>query len=68
MMDKQEYYFSVVDYICFAGMLLISALTGIYFGCSIKGIKTKPTKGIKDYLYGNRQMHYFPVAMSLIAR
>lgn len=67
-MGKEDYYFSLVDYIFFAGMLLISALTGLYFGCDIHIFRTKRVKSIKDYLHGNRQMQYFPVGMSLIAR
>ena len=54
--------FSVVDYVVFSIMLLISALIGIWYGCGPGG-KQKTTA---EYLLANRKMRYFPVAISLL--
>lgn len=59
--SKEQYYFSTVDYVVFGGMLLLSALTGVYHGCH--GKKKLTTR---KYLMGSN-MQVFPVAMSLIA-
>lgn len=54
--------FSVVDYVVFSIMLLISALIGVWYGCGPGG-KQKTTS---EYLLGNRKMRHFPVAISLL--
>jgi Na+/proline symporter len=55
-------HFNWAEYLVFGGMLLVSVLIGIYFGC-VKGQHT-----VSEYLLGSRKMRLFPVAMSLIAR
>ena len=54
--------FSVVDYVVFSIMLLISALIGIWHGCGPGG-KQKTTA---EYLLGDRQMKNWPVAISIL--
>eukprot|EP00069_Balaena_mysticetus_P013492 bmy_22059T0 len=54
--------FVVWDYVVFAGMLLISAVIGIYYAFVGGGQKTS-----KDFLMGGRRMTAVPVAMSLTA-
>ena len=54
--------FSVVDYVVFSIVLLISALIGIWYGCGPGG-KQKTTA---EYLLANRKMRHFPVAISLL--
>lgn len=56
-------YFTAVDYALFAGMLVLSALVGLYFGFCSKRKQDNPL----EYLLGNRSMKIFPVAMSLTA-
>ena len=58
---ESENKFSIADYCVFAGMLLISSVIGIYFAC---GGKQKSTK---EYLMAGRDMHWFPVFVSLLA-
>ena len=55
--------FSVVDYVVFSIMLLVSALIGIWYGCGPGGDKQKTTA---EYLLGDRQMKKWPVAISLL--
>lgn len=62
------YHFEIVDYVVFASMLVLSALTGIYFGCRGKYCKSEITQSLSEYLTGNRNLKPFPVALSLIAR
>lgn len=54
--------FSPYDYALFGGMLVVSALVGVYFGCY------KKQKTANDYLLGGRNMGVFPIATSLAAR
>ena len=54
--------FSVIDYVVFSIMLLISALIGIWYGCGPGG-KQKTTA---EYLLGDRQMKNWPVAISIL--
>ena len=54
--------FSIIDYVVFSVMLLISALIGIWYGCGPGG-KQKTTA---EYLLGDRQMKNWPVAISLL--
>lgn len=71
--------FHTADYCVFAGMLMLSAVTGIYYGY-YKRIKTDHTsdddkkrtldfgsKSMNEYLLGSRKLKTFPVAMSLVA-
>lgn len=62
------YHFEIVDYVVFAAMLVLSALTGIYFGCRGKYCKSELAQTLNEYLTGNRNLKPFPVALSLIAR
>ncbi|XP_063914114.1 sodium-coupled monocarboxylate transporter 2-like isoform X2 [Zophobas morio] len=66
-MSKMKYYFGVVDYILFAALLFLSAMTGVYFGFRHKLYKKRKREDLKDYLTANRNLKPFPVAMSLIA-
>lgn len=61
--DSEELLFSVVDYVIFISMLLLSALIGVYFGFLSK-VKQDNTK---EYLLGGKTMNKFPVSASLIA-
>jgi Na+/proline symporter len=54
--------FSIVDYVVFSIMLLISAAIGIWYGCGPGG-KQKTTK---EYLLADRKMQVVPVAISLL--
>lgn len=54
--------FSVVDYVVFSIMLLISALIGIWYGCGPGGRQ----KTTAEYLLANRKMGALPVAISLL--
>ncbi|XP_003499748.1 sodium-coupled monocarboxylate transporter 1 [Cricetulus griseus] len=54
--------FVVWDYVVFAGMLLISAVIGIYYAFAGGGQQTS-----KDFLMGGRSMTAVPVALSLTA-
>ncbi|ESP00210.1 hypothetical protein LOTGIDRAFT_141180 [Lottia gigantea] len=54
--------FSVVDYIVFAGMLLISAGIGVYHACA--GGKQKSTR---EFLMADKSMQFLPVAVSVLA-
>ena len=53
--------FSVVDYVVFSVMLLLSALIGIWYGCG--GGKQITTA---EYLLGDRQMKSWPIAISIL--
>ncbi|KAF5308799.1 hypothetical protein FQR65_LT06032 [Abscondita terminalis] len=48
-------------------MLIISAVTGIYYGCRSRYCKTVETPDLREYLTGSKSMKPFPVAMSLVA-
>lgn len=54
--------FVVWDYVVFAGMLLISAVIGIYYAFAGRREQTS-----KDFLMGGRRMTAVPVALSLSA-
>lgn len=54
--------FVVWDYVVFGGMLLISAVIGLYYAFS--GGKQQTSK---DFLMGGRRMSAVPVALSLTA-
>ncbi|KAL3871317.1 hypothetical protein ACJMK2_039324 [Sinanodonta woodiana] len=57
--------FQALDYFLFLAVLLVSALIGIYYLLKEKWQKKESTSD--DILMGGREMHVFPVAMSLIA-
>jgi hypothetical protein len=57
-------YFSWVDYCVFGGMLLLSALIGVYFAFFAK----QKQNTTNEYLMGGKTMGIFPISMSLIAR
>lgn len=54
--------FTTLDYVLFCGMLGISALIGVYFGCY------RHQDTVDAYIFGGKKMQVFPIAMSLIAR
>jgi len=54
--------FSVVDYVVFAVMLLLSALIGIWYGCGPGGRQNTTA----EYLLGDRQMKSWPIAISIL--
>ncbi|XP_076751553.1 sodium-coupled monocarboxylate transporter 1 [Xylocopa sonorina] len=58
----QQLSFGWTDYTLFSGLLGISVLIGIYFGCF-----GKKQDNATEYLLGGKTMTCFPVAMSLIA-
>lgn len=55
--------FDALDYAVFAGMLLLSALIGIYFAFFAK----KKQNTVQEYLLGGKEMGIFPISMSLVA-
>lgn len=66
---ENEYFrFEVLDYTVFSGMLLLSTLTGFYFGCRSRYCSSVEPPTLTEYLRGSGNMKPFPVAMSLIAR
>ena len=58
----QNNKFTPWDYVVFAGLLLISSVIGLYYGCT--GAKQKTTS---EFLMAGRSMGVFPVALSLLA-
>lgn len=54
--------FSLIDYIMFIGLLIVSSLIGVYFGW-----KDRKSTDNKNFLTGGRNLAVFPVAMSLSA-
>ncbi|XP_074597118.1 sodium-coupled monocarboxylate transporter 1-like [Brevipalpus obovatus] len=54
--------FSFYDYTVFVLMLLSSSAIGVYYA-----IKDRQNKSSKEFLTANRSLHWFPVAMSLMA-
>jgi len=57
-------FFSWIDYLVFGGMLLFSALIGVYFAFFAK----QKQNTTNEYLMGGKTMGIFPISMSLIAR
>ena len=57
--------FAALDYFLFVAVLFISALIGIYYLLKEKWAPKDATAD--DLLMGGREMHLFPVAMSLVA-
>ncbi|CAH1284648.1 unnamed protein product [Diabrotica balteata] len=64
---KDIYHFDIADYAVFSAMLLLSALTGLYFGCRGRYCKSEASQTLSEYLTGNKNLKPFPVALSLIA-
>ncbi|OAD59039.1 Sodium-coupled monocarboxylate transporter 2 [Eufriesea mexicana] len=60
--ELRELTFGWTDYSLFSGLLGISVLIGIYFGCF-----SKKQDNTTEYLLGGKTMSCFPVSMSLIA-
>ena len=58
-----ENFFQWPDYVVLFLMLAFSAAIGVYYACT--GGKQKSTK---EYLLADGNMHWFPVACSLLAR
>lgn len=54
--------FGWTDYTLFSGLLGVSVLIGVYFGCF-----EKKQDNTTEYLLGGKTMSFFPIAMSLIA-
>ncbi|KAG8224740.1 hypothetical protein J437_LFUL005309 [Ladona fulva] len=61
--EKINNTFGWFDYILFCGMLVVSAIIGIYFAFFAK----QKQNTTSEYLMGGKSMGLFPVAMSLIA-
>lgn len=57
-------YLDWLDLLVFVGMLLLSAIIGVYFAYFAKEKQNTSSQ----YLMGGRTMDIFPVSMSLIAR
>lgn len=62
LLENTPLEFTLLDYVLFLTMLLLSALIGIYFGF----IKKQSTAD--DYLLGGKKMSVTPIAMSMISR
>ncbi|XP_014468065.1 PREDICTED: sodium-coupled monocarboxylate transporter 1-like [Dinoponera quadriceps] len=60
--DLKELTFGWTDYALFGGLLGVSVLIGIYFGC----FSTKQDN-TTEYLLGGKTMSFLPISMSLIA-
>ncbi|CAK9805709.1 Sodium-coupled monocarboxylate transporter 2 [Anthophora quadrimaculata] len=60
--ELRQLTFGWTDYTLFTGLLGISVLIGIYFGCF-----GKKQDNTTEYLLGGKTMSCFPVSMSLIA-
>ncbi len=59
-MDIEENLFGWVDYAVFIGMLLISAVIGVFYACTRK-------QSAEDVLVGGKSMGVIPVATSIMA-
>lgn len=59
-MDIEENLFELMDYVVFIGMLLMSAVIGVYFSC-------KREQSAEDVLVGGKSMDAIPVAASIMA-
>ncbi|KAJ8318085.1 hypothetical protein KUTeg_003176 [Tegillarca granosa] len=58
----ETHTFSVVDYVLFALMLVVSAAIGLFYA-----IKDRRRQNTNDFLMAGGNMHAFPVALSLLA-
>lgn len=59
-----ERFLDAIDYSIFGGMLILSAVIGIYFAF----ISKKKPNTTTEYLIGDREIGIFPIAMSLASR
>ncbi|CAO1405272.1 unnamed protein product [Diamesa tonsa] len=57
------YLFTTIDYVLFAGMMLLSSLIGVYYGFFAK----RKQNNTAEYLLGSKKMGVWPVAISLTA-
>lgn len=60
--------FSWPDYVFFSFMLFLCILIGLYFGFIHDKHEASAEEAEAEYLVGNRNMHFFPISISLIAR
>ncbi|XP_055713749.1 sodium-coupled monocarboxylate transporter 1 isoform X2 [Phlebotomus papatasi] len=81
--QSEYFHFHIVDYCVFAAMLILSAVSGTYFGYFRRKTPVQiipPSQGsnkktgtdfgslsMSEYLLGSRKLKSFPVAMSLVA-
>ncbi|GAB0091239.1 sodium-coupled monocarboxylate transporter 2 [Sergentomyia squamirostris] len=81
--QTEYFHFHIVDYCVFAAMLILSAVSGAYFGffrkkttvqiippgesASKKAGTDFGSSSMSEYLLGSRKLKAFPVAMSLVA-
>jgi Na+/proline symporter len=56
--------FNPIDYALFLIVMVSSTLIGVYFGFFSK----KKQDNQNEYLLGSRNMAFFPIVMSLVAR
>ena len=54
--------FSIVDYLVFIGLLVVSSFIGVFFWW-----KSRNNASNSEFLTGNRQLGAFPVTLSLVA-
>ena len=57
--------FTTLDYCLFMGVLLVSALIGVFY--MVKERRQKESASAEDLLMGGRRLSVLPVAMSLLA-
>ena len=57
--------FTTLDYCLFVGVLLVSALIGVFY--MVKERRQKESASAEDLLMGGRRLSVLPVAMSLLA-
>ena len=61
--EKVKLSFTTIDYVLFAGMMLLSSLIGVYYGFFAK----RKQNNTAEYLLGSKKMGVWPVAISLTA-
>ena len=54
--------FSILDYLVFIGLLVVSSFIGVFFW-----FKSRKNATNEEFLTGSRQLGVFPVTMSLVA-
>lgn len=62
--STETVYFSFVDYLVLAFLLIASSLIGLYYGFIAK----KRQDSTAEYLQGGKEITLFPISMSLIAQ
>ena len=60
---REKLSFSNVDYVLFAGMMLLSLLIGLYYGFFAK----RKQDTTDEYLLGSKNLKVLPTAISLTA-